>query len=123
MNTRGLMELVVLNIGYDLGVLTPEIFSMMVLMALVTTFMTGPAIDFVNFIFKKKIKHIPAVEGGYQILFSFGPPLAGIRLLQLVNQLFGKNNSFTSQLYILHLALISHLMKPKFLRKKDLSQY
>jgi Kef-type K+ transport system membrane component KefB len=72
MNTRGLMELVVLNIGYDLGVLSPEIFSMMVLMALVTTFMTGPAIDFVNFIFKKKIKHIPGVESGYRILF--GPP-------------------------------------------------
>lgn len=42
MNTRGLMELIVLNIGYDLGILSPEIFTMMVLMALVTTFMTGP---------------------------------------------------------------------------------
>ena len=45
MNTRGLMELVVLNIGLDLGVLTPEVFTMMVIMALVTTFMTGPALD------------------------------------------------------------------------------
>lgn len=54
MNTRGLMELVVLNIGYDLGVLTSEIFTMMVIMALVTTFMTGPALDFINFIFKLK---------------------------------------------------------------------
>lgn len=42
MNTRGLMELVVLNIGLDLGVLSPAVFSMMVLMALVTTFMTVP---------------------------------------------------------------------------------
>ncbi|MFN8392038.1 MAG: cation:proton antiporter [Bdellovibrionota bacterium] len=42
MNTRGLMELVVLNIGYDLGILSPSIFSMLVLMALVTTFLTGP---------------------------------------------------------------------------------
>jgi len=42
MNTRGLMELVVLNIGYDLGILSPHIFAMMVLMALTTTFMTGP---------------------------------------------------------------------------------
>src|SRR5690606_39276435 len=40
MNTRGLMELIVLNIGYDLGVLSPEIFAMMVIMALVTTLMT-----------------------------------------------------------------------------------
>jgi Kef-type K+ transport system membrane component KefB len=42
MNTRGLVELVVLNIGYDLGILSGRIFTMMVLMALVTTFMTGP---------------------------------------------------------------------------------
>lgn len=42
MNTRGLMELVILNIGLDLKVISPAMFSMMVLMALVTTFMTTP---------------------------------------------------------------------------------
>jgi Kef-type K+ transport system membrane component KefB len=42
MNTRGLMELIALNVGYDLGILSTEIFTMMVLMALVTTAMTGP---------------------------------------------------------------------------------
>ncbi len=42
MNTRGLMELIVLNIGLDLGVISPKIFTMMVLMALVTTLMTTP---------------------------------------------------------------------------------
>jgi len=42
MNTRGLVELVVLNIGYDLGILPDRIFSIMVLMALVTTGMTSP---------------------------------------------------------------------------------
>ena len=42
MNTRGLMELVVLNIGLDIGVIPPTLFTMMVLMALVTTFMTTP---------------------------------------------------------------------------------
>jgi Kef-type K+ transport system membrane component KefB len=42
MNTRGLMELIALNIGYDLGILSPQIFTMLVLMALVTTYMTGP---------------------------------------------------------------------------------
>lgn len=45
MNTRGLMELVALNVGYDLGILTPEIFAMMVLMALVTTAMAGPLLS------------------------------------------------------------------------------
>lgn len=42
MNTRGLMELIVLNIGYDLGILGPRIFTIMVVMALITTMMTGP---------------------------------------------------------------------------------
>ena len=42
MNTRGLVELIVLNIGLDLGVLTPRLFAMLVLMALVTTMMTSP---------------------------------------------------------------------------------
>ena len=45
MNTRGLVELIVLNIGYDLGILSPRIFAMLVLMALVTTFMTGPLLN------------------------------------------------------------------------------
>lgn len=44
MNTRGLMELVVLNIGLDLGVISPTVFTMMVLMALVTTVMTSPLV-------------------------------------------------------------------------------
>ena len=42
MNTLGLIELVVLNIGYDLGILSDRIFAMMVIMALTTTFMTAP---------------------------------------------------------------------------------
>jgi Kef-type K+ transport system membrane component KefB len=45
MNCRGLMELIALNVGYDLGILTPKIFTMMVLMALVTTAMTGPLLS------------------------------------------------------------------------------
>jgi Kef-type K+ transport system membrane component KefB len=48
MNTRGLVELVALNIGYDLGILSPEIFTMMVLMALATTFMAGPLLNLVS---------------------------------------------------------------------------
>jgi Kef-type K+ transport system membrane component KefB len=53
MNTRGLMELVVLNIGYELGVLSPEIFAMMVLMAIATTCMTNPLM---NILSKKKVR-------------------------------------------------------------------
>jgi Kef-type K+ transport system membrane component KefB len=47
MNTRGLMELVILNIGLDIGVISQAMFSIMVLMALVTTFMTTPLLEWV----------------------------------------------------------------------------
>jgi Kef-type K+ transport system membrane component KefB len=47
MNTRGLMELVILNIGLDIKVISPALFSMMVIMALVTTFMTTPVLNLV----------------------------------------------------------------------------
>jgi Kef-type K+ transport system membrane component KefB len=48
MNTRGLMELIALNIGYDLGILSPRIFTMLVIMALVTTILTGPLLTFLQ---------------------------------------------------------------------------
>ena len=41
----GLMELLILNIGLDIGVISPDMFSIMVLMALVTTFMTTPLLE------------------------------------------------------------------------------
>jgi len=47
MNTRGLVELVILNIGLDLGILSQALFSIMVLMALVTTFMTSPLLSWI----------------------------------------------------------------------------
>jgi Kef-type K+ transport system membrane component KefB len=47
MNTRGLMELIVLNIGLDLGVISPTLFSMMVVMAVVTTFAASPLLQLV----------------------------------------------------------------------------
>jgi len=47
MNTRGLMELVILNIGLDIKVISPALFSMMVLMALFTTFMTTPVLEWI----------------------------------------------------------------------------
>jgi Kef-type K+ transport system membrane component KefB len=48
MNTRGLVEIIVLNIGFDLGILTPPIFTMLVLMALVTTFLTAPLVTWIG---------------------------------------------------------------------------
>jgi Kef-type K+ transport system membrane component KefB len=54
MNTRGLMELIVLNIGYDLGILPERIFSIMVLMALVTTCMAGPLLSLIELVRRNK---------------------------------------------------------------------
>ena len=99
MNTRGLMELVVLNIGYDLGVLTPQIFSMMVIMALVTTFMTGPALNLINFIFKSNSKEAPEdikEITKYKILISFGNPESGRKLLKIANGLTNKMKDSSS---------------------------
>jgi Kef-type K+ transport system membrane component KefB len=48
MNTRGLMELIVLNVGLDMGVLTPTLFTMMVLMALATTLSTTPVFNLIT---------------------------------------------------------------------------
>jgi Kef-type K+ transport system membrane component KefB len=87
MNTRGLMELVVLNIGYDLGVLTKEVFAMMVIMALATTFMTGPALNLIDLIFKPRKNSIPNTSDNleYKVLVSFENPEDGKPLLKVAN--------------------------------------
>jgi K+:H+ antiporter len=48
MNTRGLVELIVLNIGLDLGVLSPTLFAMLVIMAVVTTMMVSPLLTMLD---------------------------------------------------------------------------
>ncbi|PKH66535.1 cation/H(+) antiporter [Flavobacterium sp. ALD4] len=111
MNTRGLMELIVLNIGLELKVLTPEVFTMMVIMALVTTFMTGPALDLINYLFKDK--SVPDAEeissqNNYRILFSFGNYEKGKSLLRLANSLTKKQKS-SSMVTAMHLSLSNEL--------------
>lgn len=106
MNTRGLMELVVLNIGYELGVLSPQVFTMMVIMALITTMMTGPALDLINYIFKEressKAKNI--LNDKFKILISFGNQEKGKSLLRLANS-FVKNQKENTNVTALHLSL------------------
>ncbi len=107
MNTRGLMELIVLNIGLDLKVLTPEVFTMMVIMALVTTFMTGPAIDIIDFIFNRKVGIIPKAivdNSKFKILISFGTNEKGKSLLRLANS-FVRKQKENSNVTVLHLSL------------------
>ncbi len=111
MNTRGLMELVVLNIGYDLGVLTPKVFAMMVIMALVTTFMTGPALDLINYIFKnhkdESIIRIPK-SSKFNILLSFGNSEKSRPLLRLSNS-FVKKMDKNASITAMHLSLSDQL--------------
>jgi len=107
MNTRGLMELIVLNIGLALGVLTTEVFTMMVIMALVTTFMTGPALDLINYIFKTSdiTDHEEEVNHSkYRILISFGNNEKGKSLLRLANSMVRKQKEACS-ITALHLSL------------------
>jgi len=106
MNTRGLMELIVLNIGLDLKVLTPEVFTMMVIMALVTTFMTGPTLNIINLIFKTKDENLDEISTieKYRILLSFGNNEKGKSLLRLANSLVKKQKD-KSTVTAMHLTL------------------
>ena len=114
MNTRGLMELVVLNIGYDLGVLTPEVFAMMVIMALVTTFMTGPALDIINWIFRKQKTEDELVDISnsrkYKILIDFQTPEKGAELLRIANSFIKKqdDNSLVSAIHVMKSSEVQH---------------
>jgi Kef-type K+ transport system membrane component KefB len=63
MNTRGLMELVILNVGLDLGLLSPPLFAIMVLMAVVTTLMTSPLLEW---IYPARLIHAELHDAGAQ---------------------------------------------------------
>ncbi len=87
MNTRGLMELVALNIGYEMGVLPPPVFVILVIMALVTSFMTTPMLFIIEKIYKndnrqKSLKH--------KLILCFGRAESGKELLFIYSLLFGK---------------------------------
>lgn len=94
MNTKGLMELIVLNIGYDLGILSPEVFAMLVIMALATTLITGPGLNLIDaFSPEKQIRTLR--EKTFNIMLSFANPKTGGVLLQLARQLAYRATSET----------------------------
>ncbi len=84
LNTRGLMELIVLNIAYDLGIINVELFTMLVLMALITTFMTGPALNLLEWIYRKKTP-VSNKQEVPRLLLSFGRPATGPSLLKIAH--------------------------------------
>jgi hypothetical protein len=113
MNTRGLMQLVVLNIGYELGVLSPELFAMMVIMALVTTFITVPAIDLIERVFPDKARGallIPKADTPekFKILLSFANPESGRTMLHIINGMVKKSTA-SSAITTLHLSPINEM--------------
>jgi Kef-type K+ transport system membrane component KefB len=98
MNTRGLMELIVLNIGYEMGILPPAIFAMLVIMALFTTFMTTPALNLIDRIYP--LRNIAEERdqqkalGIFKALVACGNPENGKNLLNVAKTVLdGAKNS------------------------------
>ena len=89
MNTRGLMELVILNVGRELGVITEAVFAMMVIMALATTALTTPILALV---YPKRLMEADQTvdtSAGYKVLIPVASPPSGPRLLRLADALAG----------------------------------
>ncbi len=106
MNTHGLMEVVVLNIGYDMGIISPTLFAMMVIMALASTFLTSPLLYLIHKIFPYRDLEAEYQEkkslGIFKVLISIGNPQGGGALLNLANTLLDgvKNTLRVTALHI-----------------------
>lgn len=106
MNTRGLMELVVLNIGYELGILSPEIFAVFVLMALITTLSTGPLLDGIQKWFSQKPEIIPVKkpsENQLRVVVAFAQEKMGKSLVRFAYAISG-NQKRNLDLTALHIS-------------------
>jgi Kef-type K+ transport system membrane component KefB/nucleotide-binding universal stress UspA family protein len=109
MNTRGLMELIVLNLGLDMGVISPKLFTMMVIMALVTTFMTTPLLRWIyppEELARDQVPlapvAVPASQVPFTVLMCVSHGQAGAGMATLGRALAGVPAD-PSQLYALHL--------------------
>jgi Kef-type K+ transport system membrane component KefB len=107
MNTRGLMELIVLNIGLDLGVISPALFTMMVIMALVTTFMTSPILERIYPATIAEAEEADALvptreAGGFNVLMCVAYDRSGPGMVTLAAALLGETDEHR-RLYALRL--------------------
>ncbi len=109
MNTRGLMELIVLNLGVDLGVISPTVFTMLVLMALVTTFATTPVLRWVypdHELARDRLvatSEAPTVgQQPFTVMMCVSDGTVGPGLATLAGALLGKRDE-PARLYALHL--------------------
>lgn len=121
MNTRGLMELVVLNIGYELGILGPEIFSIFVLMALITTLSTGPVLDLIQNVFTRNTLSSPQkTENKLGIVVAFAQDRMGKVLVRLAYALSG-NQKKSLNLTALHISPNDTLSSDELQKYKETS--
>jgi len=109
MNTRGLMELIVLNLGMDLGVISPTVFTMLVIMALVTTFATSPILRLVypdhELARDRLVEPAPVVLEGtpaFTVMMCISDARLGPGLAKLASALVGTREE-PANLFALHL--------------------
>jgi Kef-type K+ transport system membrane component KefB/nucleotide-binding universal stress UspA family protein len=89
MNTRGLVELIILNIGLQLGVITPVVFAMMIIMALVTTALTTPVL---HYIYPRRLLERAidaATVAPFSVLIPVALPRTGAVLARLAATMIG----------------------------------
>ena len=112
MNTRGLMELIILTIGLELGIISPALFAMMVMMALVTTFMTTPFFEWVypNRIIRKELEEISKEKKENRVLVPVSFPFSGPGLLKIASSIFNKD----FKVYALHLTRVGDISSSHF---------
>lgn len=106
MNTRGLMELVILSIGIELGVISPALFAMMVLMALVTTCMTTPILQLLYPLRLLRAEEAERGDEEQRVLVPVGIPSSGPGLLRVARALVAPAKE--GRIYPLHLREPSH---------------
>ncbi|KGN92679.1 hypothetical protein HQ43_04070 [Porphyromonas canoris] len=109
MNTRGLMELVVLTMGLELGIIPPVVFAMLVLMTLVTTFMTTPTVSLIDAIYKRieKVKQ-RRIAGVLHVFFSFGRTETGMAMIYTLHSLL-KKRVHSADIMALHMTVGSDI--------------
>lgn len=107
MNTRGLMELVILTIGLELGVISPALFAMMVVMALVTTFMTTPLLELIYpaRLIRREAVGAADTPGEHTVLVAVSLPSAGPGLVRAAAALAPRGR--VQRLYALHLERVA----------------
>lgn len=111
MNTRGLMELIVLNIGMDIGVISPTVFTMLVIMALVTTFATSPVLRWVypdhelardRLVMPAEMTPTPVGARPFTVLMCVSDGAAGSGMATVASALLGDRKA-PARLFALHL--------------------